>query len=79
MADPETLAFWARLLRALAFVVLYVVIGFGPGFIMGILLANRLLGKGRPTYMELHEEKMEKAFEHNAQWDPTNERWKDRA
>ena len=76
MTDIEVITAWARVLRAIAFVILYIFIGFGPGFIIGIILANRILGKGQPTYHDLYQERKKKAFEHNAQWDPANERWK---
>lgn len=66
---------WATIIRSFAFVVFYTIVGFGPGFIAGILLANRLFGKGQPTYMELHEQNIAKAAEHNKQWDPRHERW----
>lgn len=62
-------------LRALAFVVLYVFIGFGPGLIVGMLLANRFVGRGKPTFMERHQRDKRLAAEHNAQWHPKHERW----
>lgn len=63
------------LLNSLGFVVLYIILGFGPGFILGLLLANRLLAKGQPTYMDTHHEAIQRAGQHNAQWAPSNERW----
>lgn len=63
------------ILRALIFIVLYVVVGAGPGFIIGLLLANRFFGEG-PIYMDDHRAKIKLAIEHNAQWHPKNERWK---
>lgn len=63
------------LLQTLLFVVLYFFLGFGPGFVIGILIANRLFAPGQATYMEVHEEKKKAAAQHNAQWHPTHERW----
>lgn len=55
-------------------VLLYFLVGFGPGFIIGLLLGNRH-GAGQPSFLDTHEENIRKAAEHNAQWDPTHERW----
>lgn len=63
------------LLNSLAFVALYVLIGFGPGFVLGMLLANRLFAKGQPAYFETHQQAIKAAAQHNAQWAPSNERW----
>ncbi|GEM_PF-2345932 len=65
----------ATLLNSLGFVVLYILVGFGPGFVCGLLLANRLFAKGQPTYMDTHVEAIARAAQHNAQWTPSNERW----
>ncbi len=63
------------ILRAFAFIVLYIYIGFGPGFILGLLAANAIFGRGSPTYADSHQAAIQQATQHNAQWDPTNERW----
>lgn len=63
------------LLRTFAYIFLYFLIGFGPGFILGLILANQLLARGQPRYMDLHEEKKQQAAQHNAQWHPSHERW----
>lgn len=63
------------LLNGLGFVALYVIVGFGPGFIMGMLLANRIFAKGQPTHLETHQQAIKHAAQHNAQWAPSNERW----
>ncbi len=65
----------AVLLESFAFVFLYLMTGFGPGFVLGMLLANLLLARNQPTYMETHEEAKKRAAQHNAQWAPSNERW----
>lgn len=65
----------ATILQSFGFIMLYFVIGFGPGFIAGILLANALFGRGLPTHKDSHAAGGKKAFEHNAQWDPNHERW----
>lgn len=63
------------ILRALIFSILYIIVGAGPGFVAGILLANRFFGEG-PIYMDDHRAKIKQAIEHNAQWHPKNDRWK---
>lgn len=63
------------IMRALTFIALYLMVGAGPGFILGLLLANRLFGAG-PIYMDDHQAKIKQAIEHNAQWHPRNDRWK---
>lgn len=76
MSWLETLNLYLpSILRGLAFVVLYLITGAGPGFISGLLLANRLFGEG-PIYMDDHKAKIKLAVEHNAQWNPKNERWR---
>lgn len=72
MSGGETLI---ALFETLAFVVLYFFIGFGPGFILGILIANRFFAPGQSTYMEVHQERKKVAAQHNAQWHPSHERW----
>lgn len=66
----------AGILRALAIVVLYVFIGFGPGFVLGLVAANTIWARGKPTVKDQYDEKIQLAAEHNAQWDPEHERWK---
>jgi len=63
------------ILQNLSFIIFYFIVGFGPGFIAGILLANRIFGEG-PTMLDTHMENIKKAVEHNNQWDPANDRWK---
>lgn len=72
----EQLALTQSIIRALTFVTLYVMTGFGPGFILGLLLGNRLGGRGKPAYFETHNKNIAKAFEHNKQWMPDQERWR---
>jgi hypothetical protein len=69
------LEFIEAIIRAGAFIVLYIYIGFGPGFIVGMLVANFLMGRGSPTYAQSHQEAIRAATQHNAQWDPSHERW----
>ncbi|MEX1997746.1 MAG: hypothetical protein WEA04_03700 [Candidatus Andersenbacteria bacterium] len=66
---------FATLLHSFAFVVLYFITGFGPGFILGMILANAIFGRGRPAYIDSHQEAIKRAAQHNAQWAPSNERW----
>ena len=63
------------IMRAFGFIVLYVYIGFGPGFVLGLLAANALFGRGSPTYADSHQKAIQAATQHNAQWDPSHERW----
>lgn len=70
-----TLDLVAAVLRALAFVALYFFIGFGPGFILGLLLANATSGRGKPMLMDSHNDSKIRAAQHNAQWAPSHPRW----
>ena len=63
------------LLKLAVYIVLYVLIGFGPGFIGGVLLANFLFGREKPLRMEKHQQSILKATEHNKQWDPHADKW----
>lgn len=65
----------AAAIQALALVVLYVFVGFGPGFVAGIMLANFIFARGKPTLMEKHKQTARDAAQHNAQWNPSHERW----
>lgn len=71
-----TLEIIAIIFRVFLFVGLYIVIGFGPGFIIGLVIGNWVFGRGAPRYMDAHAEKAEAAAKHNAQWDPASEKWK---
>lgn len=72
----ETVAFSASfLINNIPFLIFYFITGLGSGFVFGIILANTFFGTG-PTYMETHRENIKKAGEHNAQWNPSHERWK---
>lgn len=65
------------LLRAFTFVMLYMMIGFGPGFLIGVLLGNRFGGGYKQmSRMDESQKQIEKAALHNAQWHPDHERWK---
>lgn len=74
--DTPFLTSLAAILRNVAFVLLYFVIGFGPGFMVGVLLANKFAGKNNPIRMDKHNENIKKAGQHNSQWNPNNPRWK---
>jgi hypothetical protein len=54
---------------------MYLIGAFGPGFVIGLLIANLMRGRGQPTYMDIHQQKTKQAAEHNAQWHPSQERW----
>lgn len=74
--EPQT---WietiASILNSFAVILIYFVIGFGPGFIVGVLLANRFSGKNHPLRMEKQNQNIQKAAEHNSQWHPNNPKW----
>ncbi|OGY30936.1 MAG: hypothetical protein A3C02_00425 [Candidatus Andersenbacteria bacterium RIFCSPHIGHO2_02_FULL_45_11] len=74
--EPQT---WietiASILNSFAVILIYFVIGFGPGFIVGVLLANKFSGKNHPLRMEKQNQNIQKAAEHNSQWHPNNPKW----
>jgi len=61
--------------RSLGFVVLYAIIGFGPGLMLGVITANLTGGRGRPPLNNKHQEAIRAAAQHNAQWHPSHKRW----
>lgn len=63
------------LLHAFGYIFLYIYLGFGPGFILGLLTANWLFGRHFPAYYQLHKKAAGEAAQHNTQWNPANERW----
>lgn len=73
MIDLEIIA---RIFQAFALVTLYGMLGFGPGFVTGLLTANAIFGRGKPIYMDLHKQAIKNAAQHNAQWHPSNEKWR---
>lgn len=75
MIDPELLRVLTALLKTLAYIILYVLIGFGPGFVIGMVLANRFLAPDAPRRMDMHNDNIKRAGEHNSQWNPDNPRW----
>lgn len=64
-----------RLAHALGLIMFYLITGFGPGVILGFIIANRTGGR----HFEHHDHNIEKALrqaaEHNAQWHPEHQRW----
>lgn len=75
--DAPFLTTLADILRNTAIVLLYFVVGFGPGFCIGVLLANKYVGKDHQLRMDKHNENIQKAGQHNSQWHPDNPRWKE--
>jgi hypothetical protein len=63
------------IIRQFAFVALYFIISFGPGVVLGLIIANKVYAKGNPTHMQSQKEDIAKAAKHNAQWNPTHPRW----
>lgn len=74
--DTSFLNSLSDILRNIAFALLYFVIGSGPGFAVGVLLANKFTGKNNPIRMDKHTENIQKARQHNSQWNPNNPKWK---
>lgn len=72
--DPQTVETAAAIFRNAAFVVLYLFLGGGPGFIVGILISNLIWGRG-PKLVDVHKERITIATEHNKQWRPDHPRW----
>lgn len=64
------------LLRLLALVLVYALLGFGPGVILGILVANRLAGYNKEVFMNEGTKKIQKAEKYNEQWNPEHKRWR---
>ncbi|MCH8748307.1 hypothetical protein IH781_00995 [Patescibacteria group bacterium] len=64
-----------NILQAFGFLALYLFIGFGPGFVIGLMMANLVIGRGKPTLMQKHTTNKQLAAQHNAQWNPAHERW----
>jgi hypothetical protein len=65
----------ALIIKWVVLIFLYIIVGFGMGFIVGVMVANRVFGKGKPLRMDSHDNAVRKASEHNKQWHPDNERW----
>lgn len=64
------------ILKLIILILLYLLLGFGPGFIIGLMIANRIFGHGKPLRMDSHNLNLAKAAEHNKQWHPEHEKWK---
>lgn len=74
--EPHTfIDFIATVLQSFAMILIYFVIGFGPGFIVGVLLANRFAGKNHQLRMDKQKQSIQKAAEHNSKWHPNNPKW----
>jgi hypothetical protein len=65
----------ALTIKWIVLIFVYLLVGFGFGFIFGVLIANRIFGKGKPLRMDSHNNALRKAAEHNKQWNPQHERW----
>jgi hypothetical protein len=70
-----SLEIWAIILRSLTFVVFYLFVGFGPGFLLGLSLANWVAGRREQLLMDKHRDNIRRASQHNQQWNPTHQRW----
>lgn len=63
------------LMQSLGLVILYAIIGFGPGLALGIMLGNQMGARGQETLMRKLDRSRKQGLEHNAQWDPSHPRW----
>lgn len=61
-----------------ALVMLYGIIGFGPGFMIGLLTGNGLAARDEKTIMQKQRQAIKKANTHNLQWHPSHERWQNK-
>lgn len=59
-----------------AWIIFYFFVGGGPGVIAGLIVANRIWGRGQPTLVQIHREKAAAAAAHNKLFDPNHPRWK---
>lgn len=75
MPDSTILDIVARILEIVAFIGLYFIIGFGPGFLLGVVMMSRIVGKDNPYITEVHDQAKRQAAEHNKQWHPNDPRW----
>ena len=73
---PDSLATAAAILHNAAWIILYVFVGGGPGVVFGLIIANRIWGRGQPTLAQIHREHATAAAEHNKLFDPNHPRWK---
>lgn len=76
MVPSETISIIEIVLRSFAFIVLYFFVGFGSGFVVGLLLANAVIGREKPILFKTHKDNIRNAAQHNAQWNPSHERWR---
>ena len=58
--------------------LLYAITGLGPGVVVGIIIANLLASRHEERLMDRTQRQLHEAAEHNAQWDPSHERWQDK-
>ena len=61
--------------QALAYVVLYSITGFGPGFFLGIFVGNIVGARGQPSITDKYTKNLKDAATHNAQWHPSHNKW----
>lgn len=66
----------ATIFHNAAWIIFYAFVGLGSGFVIGILIANRIWGRGQPTLVQIHRENAAAAREHNELFSPTHPRWK---
>ncbi|HLD26188.1 MAG TPA: hypothetical protein VJC05_04060 [Candidatus Andersenbacteria bacterium] len=63
------------LAQTFGLVILYAITAMAPGLVLGIWLGNLMGAPGKETLVHKHQVNLKRASEHNAQWDPANQRW----
>ena len=63
------------ILQTLAYVVLYAITGFGPGFFFGIIAGNIIGARGKSSITDKYTQNLKNAATHNAQWHPSHNKW----
>jgi len=63
--------------QVLAYVVFYAITGFGPGFLLGIAIANSIGAYRKSSISANYAQNIKDAATHNAQWHPTHKKWHD--
>ena len=64
------------IIQTLGLVILYAIVGFGPGMALGLIIGNQLGARGKETLMHKTDRSIKQGLEHNAQWNPIHPRWR---
>lgn len=66
---------YTNLSHVAALVIFYAITGFGPGFMLGLLIGNIFAVRDEKTIMQKQHDAIGIASHHNKQWHPSHERW----